>query len=151
MAKFDIHTIALLPFNDQNHLKHHLNYLFRTDPTQKWTNRYTDANLIIIGDTFSVIGKTLDERKHTAMTARNLIRKFNVNYSQLYMCCVECIDRYQHSYNDILVAEVMSIMRALDKELETEDLRILFAVTHEDQENLHFHIICSEFPVNQTK
>ena len=32
---------AILQFNDSSHLLNHLNYLFRSDKKQKWTNKDT--------------------------------------------------------------------------------------------------------------
>lgn len=32
---------AVLPFNNQSHLINHLNYLFRSDQNQRWTNNQT--------------------------------------------------------------------------------------------------------------
>ena len=147
MTNFDICIIALLPFSDERHLQNHINYLFRTDSRQKWTNCYTDRNLIIMGNTVYTTGKTLEKRKHTAAIVRNYIRHLKVDYKHLYMSCIECLDRDQDSYNDILITDVMNIMHDLDKELKMEDMRIIFAVTHEDQDNLHFHVICSKLPV----
>ena len=37
-------TSGALSFNDENHLNNYLNYLFRTDKGQKWTNEYTKEN-----------------------------------------------------------------------------------------------------------
>ena len=46
--RFDTDNIDLLPFSSNTHLMHHLGYLFRTDKAQKWTNRHTDQNRIIM-------------------------------------------------------------------------------------------------------
>ncbi|OQR53184.1 hypothetical protein [Bacillus sp. CDB3] len=35
-------------FNDKNHLVNFLNYLFRTDKKQKWTNELTDKNVFLM-------------------------------------------------------------------------------------------------------
>lgn len=37
-------NLQSLPINDKIHLYNHLNYLFRTDAGQKWTNELTDSN-----------------------------------------------------------------------------------------------------------
>ena len=37
-------NLQRLPINDKVHLYNHLNYLFRTDAGQKWTNELTDNN-----------------------------------------------------------------------------------------------------------
>lgn len=141
MLTFDTDNLTLLSFNGWPHLQNHINYLFRADAKQKWTNCRTKKNLVIIGESVHVIGRNLEERKNMAKMARSLIREKKAYYTHLYMCCIECLDESKYSYDVALIDEVMEIMQEMDKELEKENMRILFAVTHEDQENLHFHLI----------
>lgn len=41
MLTFDTNDLTLLPFNGWSHLQNHLNYLYRVDSRQKWTNSRT--------------------------------------------------------------------------------------------------------------
>lgn len=141
MLTFDTNDLTLLPFNGWSHLQNHLNYLYRVDSRQKWTNSRTKKNLVIVGKTVHAIGRTLEERKAMAKMARSIIRQQGAYYTQLYMCCVECLYEDIDFFDAALIDEVMEIMQEMDRELEKENMRILFAVTHEDQENLHFHLI----------
>ena len=141
MMTFDTKDLALLPFNGWPHLQNHINYLFRVDTRQKWTNPRTKKNLVIVRETVNNIGRTIEERKTMAKMARSIIKQQGAYYTQLYMCCVECLYEDIDSYDAALIDEVMEIMQEMDKELAKDGMRILFAVTHEDQENLHFHLV----------
>lgn len=147
MMRFDTDNIDLLPFSSNTHLMHHLGYLFRTDKAQKWTNRHTDQNRIIMNDTIYAVGSTLESRKATEKTMRDLIWDLKTDYKHLYMCRIECPDDRAYYFDELLLREANDIIRELDKDLAKDDMKILFAVTHEDQtkEFLHFHLlICKE-------
>ena len=141
MLTFDTDNLTLLPFNGWPHLQNHLSYLFRTDSKQKWTNCRTKKNLIIIGESVHTIGRNMEERKAMAKVARSLIREQKAYYTHLYMCCIECLDESAYSYDAALIDEVLEVMQEMDVELGKDGMWILFAVTHEDQENLHFHLV----------
>ena len=147
MMRFDTDNIDLLPFSSDTHLMHHLSYLFRTDRAQKWTNRHTDQNRIIMNDSIYAIGTTLEERKVTEKMMRDFIEEFNSDYKHLFMCRIEYPDDRVYYFDESLFKEAMGIIRELEKELAKKDMKFLFAVTHEDQtrEFLHFHLlICKE-------
>ena len=147
MMRFDTDNIDLLPFSSNTHLMHHLVYLFRTDKAQKWTNRHTDQNRIIMNDTIYAVGSTLESRKATEKTMRDLIWELNTDFKHLYMCRIECPDDRVYYFDDSLFREALNIIRGLNEDLAKLDRKILFAVTHEDQtrEFLHFHLlICEE-------
>lgn len=146
MMRFDTDNIDLLPFSSNTHLMHHLGYLFRTDRAQKWTNRHTDQNRIIMNDSLYAVGSTLESRKATEKMMRDLIRELKTDYKHLYMCRIECPDDRVYYFDDSLFREASDIIRGLDEDLAKLDKKILFAVTHEDQtrEFLHFHLLIFE-------
>ena len=77
----------------------------------------------------------------------DIIRSANTNYDRLYMCRIECPDNAVYFFDEQLLDEAVYIIRELEKELKRDGLKILFAVTHNDQTDvyLHFHLlICEE-------
>lgn len=144
--RFDTDNIDLLSFSSNTHLMHHLGYLFRTDRAQKWTNRHTDQNRIIMNDSLYAVGSTLESRKATEKMMRDLIWDLKTDYKHLYMCRIECPDDRAYYFDELLFREAKGIIRELDKDLAKDDMKILFAVTHEDQtkEFLHFHLLISK-------
>ena len=141
MMGFDTADVELLPFYGWPHLQNHINYLFRTDAKQKWTNCYSVGNLLIIGDSVYLIGKTLEERKKTAKVARDIIRRLKADYSAWHMCCVERLGGETYSRDGSLVEDVIKAVQELDEELEKDYMKILFAVVHVDQRDPHFHVV----------
>ena len=145
--KFNTDNITLQPFTNAAHLQNHLNYLFRTDKRQKWTNKYSDTNLVIMDDMVYSAGRNIEERKKAQNMARKIIREHGVNYDRLYMCRIECPDNAVYFFDKQLLDEAVYIIRELAKDLKSDGLKILFAVTHNDQTDvyLHFHLlICEE-------
>ena len=145
--KFNTDNITLQPFNNAAHLHNHLKYLFRTDERQKWTNKYSYMNLVIMDNMVYSAGRDIEERKKAQNMARKIIREHNANYDRLYMCRIECPDSAVYFFDEQLFDEAMYIIRELGKELKRDGLKILFAVTHNDQTDvyLHFHLlICEE-------
>ena len=137
--KFGVSSIRLLNFTGWSHLQNHINYLCRTDAGQKWTNRYTEGNLVIVGESVSAVGKNLKERKETAKTVRNIIRDNEAHYDELRMCCVE---RQAYSGDGSLsVGDVIDAVQYLAGALEERGMRILFAVVHLDQGDPHIHLV----------
>lgn len=137
---FEESTIELLDFNDWSHYQNHINYLFRTDAGQKWTNRFTTVNLMIFDDSVCAIGRDLEERQKTAKTVRKMIRDIRADYGDLRMCCVY-LDEEAYSSGDELVGDVMEAMREMDEGFKKKGMKILFGVIHVDQSDLHFHLV----------
>ena len=145
--KFNTDNITFQPFTNAAHLQNHLKYLFRTDERQKWTNKYTYMNFVIMDNMVYSAGRDMGERKKAQNMARKIIREHNANYDRLYMCRIECPDSAVYFFDEQLFDEAMYIIRELGKELKRDGLKILFAVTHNDQTDvyLHFHLlICEE-------
>lgn len=138
--EFEEPTIELLDFSGWPHYQRHINYLFRTDQRQKWTNRYTANNLMIFDRAAYMIGRDLEERQKTAKAARKMVRDIKADYSDLRMCCVY-IDESEYSSGTEVVDDVIEIMQEMDDDFKEKGMRILFGVIHTDQDDLHFHLV----------
>lgn len=142
--RFDMSDVELLNFTGWPHWQHHVNYLFRTDPGQKWTNRYTQENLLIVGESVYVIGKDLEERQKTAKAARKMVRDIKADYSDLRMCCIY-LDEKAYSSDAEVVEDVIETMQEMNKYLAEDGMKVLFGVIHADQGSLHFHLVAWKF------
>ena len=140
---FDINNIRLFRINSKTHLTNHLHYQFRTDKGQKWTNEYTDRNMLILNNETYPIGKTLEKRMALEREVRVFLESIEADYSNLYMCRIEYLDNDVYHFDAKLLEEVMFIMQELDNELEEDNMTVLYGVTHEDQieEYMHFHLL----------
>ena len=140
---FDTKKIEILTFKNESHVNNHLNYLFRTDRGQKWTNQYTDGNMIIFGDERYLIGDSFDRRHAAKKVIQEFIQKRGLDYNHMYMCRIECPDSKVFFFNEAILEEVTDIMRGLNEELARENKRIMLGITHEDQirEYMHFHLL----------
>ena len=74
---------------------------------------------------------------------RVFLESIGADYSNLYMCRIECLDDDVYHFDADLLEEVMFIMQELDNELEEDNMTVLYGVTHEDQieEYMHFHLL----------
>ena len=69
-------------FSDGNHLQNHVNYLFRTDRLQKWTNELTELNIAWIfddGATVVPFGNTFNSREQLSIRIMKLCGKYKVS------------------------------------------------------------------------
>ena len=142
--KVDMSDVELLNFTGWPHWQHHVNYLCRTDPGQKWTNRGTQNNLLIVGKSAYVIGKDLEERQETAKAVRKMVRDIKADYSDLRMCCIY-LDEETYSSGAEVVEDVIGAMQDMDEGFKENGMRILFGVIHTDQDSLHVHLVVWKF------
>lgn len=127
-----------LPFTDVFHLYNHLNYLFRTDKGQKWTNERTERDFALFDPPVSPndvsSGKVMfSDRQTLHDAALDLLKKeySTTNlatakaYKSLFMVRFYVADADE-------VPEVVSCLQAGTS--YSNRGRILLAVAHEDQE-----------------
>lgn len=137
MAKFQ--TEAALRFNDETHLERHLNYLFRTDQKQKWTNEYTEKNELFSMNTYGEIEKHSFGSLHERKRIRDIFVEYfsNIPVERLRMVRMECREDV-YDFTDEMYEDMLKTMA---------DVNNIFAVplivTHVDQRNeyCHYHAI----------
>ena len=142
--EIDTSDVKLLSFSGWSHYQNHVNYLFRSDTGQKWTNRYTASNLMIFGGSAYAIGEGLEERQKTAKVARKMIRDIRADYGDLRMCCIY-LDEEAYSSGAEVVEDVIGAMQDMDEGFKENGMRILFGVIHTDQDSLHVHLVIWKF------
>lgn len=138
---FVANFIVLIEFDNKGQLQDHLHDLFSVDASWRWVNRHTQGDWLIIGDSVYTISTNMAERKGTEKMARNLLRKYRADYKTLYTCCIA----HRDINDEQLLIEVKDIMRRIDAELKKYSMKILFCVTHNDQGDLHSHLIIYNF------
>ena len=146
---FDLSNVAFFKFNNKNHLINHLNYLFRTDSDQKWTNQNTKDNYLIV---FDLNGN--EEKYDTYLpdddSKRNNIKKElleeleNIDLKKLRFSRIEC--PYDDVYwdTDGVYEEALVIMKALQSSMiDDQSFHLILFITHVDQYKnyTHFHIL----------
>ena len=151
--KYDIDLQVLL-INDEWHLENHLNYLFRTDKGQKWTNELTPGNAYIIkepcGDGFEwVATDTLDERQELKRLVQSRIRwraedrgvSVKEYVPALSQTRVDYRDSGVYSFTDEVQADTEELLQDVTENTEGFDLICL--VVHVDQKEnfVHTHML----------
>ena len=131
--------IMLNKFKNGSHFNNHLNYLFRTDSAQKWTNEYTPYNecyTMTKPDDIGAFQLGLKDRKDI----KNIFfDQWKKNVNQLFFARVECPDDDIFEWNEEMYQEMQSILYDL---LNKNYYPILYVI-HNDQprEFCHFHIL----------
>lgn len=150
--------VRVLSFNDESHFNNHLNYLFRTDFKQKWTNNITKLNTYAIPDydndgnitlwpTFKRFPEALANRKNIVKLILQTFKKSHMTWKDLGFSRIDCMDSYEVSFSKDMLYEVLDWVRGFNNKYK-DKIKVLFVVTHEDQlENyLHFHIVLYKMP-----
>ncbi|PEI44669.1 hypothetical protein [Bacillus pseudomycoides] len=136
-------------FNDKNHLVNFLNYLFRTDKKQKWTNELTDNNVFLMKtkNELNVIPfpGSIEERLQLRDMMYKLLSRF-VDRNHLEFLKNDIIyldihdnetgDNCEHLLNSKQVEQLLSQLIETEKN-GTENL---FSVAHLDQKDAVFHL-----------
>ena len=126
-------------FSNKSHLSAHLNYLFRTDKDQKWTNEYTDNNQLF---TFTEEGgvecdplDSPEERKKF----RDMFYEYlsEIPLDKLRMVRMECTDD-SYYFDDEMYKDMFRTMINIHQVFP-----VLLMVTHVDQTDnyCHYHAI----------
>ncbi|MCI9545769.1 MAG: hypothetical protein HFH60_03630 [Lachnospiraceae bacterium] len=141
--KYFSDNIQLLNFTGDSHVENHLNYLFRTDKKQKWTNKDTKYNAFSTPtkESFDLYGfsENLEERNLVKDIFKS--KMLPSNYKNLYMTRIECTNPDIYYWNKEMVNEMKELVSDI---METqEDYIVLLVVIHDDQpENYtHFHML----------
>ena len=130
-----------LPFSDASHLANHLNYLFRTDKNQKWTNELTNQNIVCIfdGDATPIpFSDDLNSRKKVMERAKALCKNHDIGLLQMMRC--EYADNNIYVFDDGMYDDLVNIIKTMR---DANGITLLLLVTHCDQKQLytHFHIV----------
>ncbi|WP_336992591.1 hypothetical protein [Bacillus toyonensis] len=136
-------------FNDKNHLVNFLNYLFRTDKKQKWTNELTNNNVFLIKVKNELVimsfPNNIEERLQLRDMMYELLSKF-VERSHLDFLKNDIIylniheketgDNCEHLLNSRQVEQLLSQLI----EIEKNGSENFFSVAHLDQKDSVFHL-----------
>jgi hypothetical protein len=136
-------------FNDKNHLVNFLNYLFRTDKKQKWTNELTNRNVFLMKtkNELDVIPfpSSIEERLQlrdmmykllSVFVDRNHLEFLKNDIIYLDIFDKETSDNCEHLLNSEQVEQLLSQLIELQKNGKEN----LFSVAHLDQKDSVFHL-----------
>ena len=134
-----------LRFNDAAHIKNHLNYLFRCDKAQRWTNHITKGNFAIYSESdiskgkIAFFNKTLNELSAQAQFIEKKIKDEKNFLKNARMLRIELIDdsmRFKES--DIEFGRML-----YEAMVVSEGIIPICVVGHQDQEQnyLHWHML----------
>lgn len=136
-------------FNDKNHLVNFLNYLFRTDKKQKWTNELTNRNVFLMKtkNELDVIpfSSSIEERLQlrdmmykllSVFVDRNHLEFLKNDIIYLDIFDKETSDNCEHLLNSEQVEQLLSQLIELQKNGKEN----LFSVAHLDQKDSVFHL-----------
>lgn len=146
-------NIKLLPFNNLSHFKNHLNYLFRTDANQLWTNGKTDENVYIFRDlenyefTFANGLHKRDEYRRSIyetvkLNAKQDNRTIEKELEKIVMCRLDFFDSNVYLYDERIHFCTEQVLCDMEKNIS--GFHFICGVIHVDQiENyLHLHVLC---------
>lgn len=136
-------------FNNKEHIEDFLNYLFRTDKQQKWTNELTINNLFMIkvkGELRIInFPSSIEDRlKIKEMLHRLLLKKLENNPLESFKNDIiyidvhdkETGDNYEHLLNPEQTKSILSNVVEVEKDSEGN----LFFVAHLDQKENVYHM-----------
>ncbi|WP_410985475.1 hypothetical protein [Bacillus cereus] len=136
-------------FNDKNHLVNFLNYLFRTDKKQKWTNELTDKNVFLMktknGLDVIPFSSSIEERLQlrdmmykllSVFLDRNHLEILKNDIIYLDIQDKETGDNCEHLLNSKEVEQLLSQLIEIKKNGKEN----LFSVAHLDQKDSVFHL-----------
>ncbi|MED3469628.1 hypothetical protein [Bacillus thuringiensis] len=136
-------------FNDKDHLVHFLNYLFRTDKKQKWTNELTTNNVFLMKKTNELyvipFPSSMEERLQLRDKMYKLVSgivednhlgilKNDIMYLDVHD--KETGDNCEHLLHARQVEELLSDVIETEKN-GTENV---FSVAHLDQKDSIYHV-----------
>lgn len=132
-------NIKIYGFDNESHFNSYLNYLFRSDNAQKWTNKYTARDeCFTIGnpDDTGVFKFDLKMRKSVKDGFYNQW-KYDMNY--LYFARVECPRDDIFEWNKAMYKEMHIILHDMQK----RHYYPILIIVHKDQPNeyCHFHML----------
>ena len=142
-------------FNNKSHVSNHLNYLFRTDKSQKWTNNFTQFNYFVRFKDGKLMHGMFPEKLEDRLVLKEDLKldifrelevdnlnmiMFNINVNNKIVSIDEMLEAV--SVEDLLknLLDFYSAVIFIDK-----DLFPVALVAHFDQINPHFHLIFSNY------
>lgn len=138
---------AILQFNDSSHLLNHLNYLFRSDKNQKWTNKNTPNCSFSLYTPTGWVTKPFSDDRNVRDNCKQAIYDWAVHrWSQDTFKHLAMGVSYFYDLNNNLVhinnESIFDLTRLFAEETfsEFEDLFPFLNVCHADQgEAIHIH------------
>ena len=136
--------------NDAEHLKNFLNYLFRTDKNQKWTNEMTDDDILVVGSETVEFEEQSFRQKLRDMISEVASNHLKYLYNDIaYICLPEDVE-YEDAREIVagsLLTEIISFLASSYENCYPEekflDTTICFVVhldqPSEDSLNIHIH------------
>lgn len=155
--KYD-ENLQVFPINDKQHLNNHLNYLFRTDAGQKWTNELTNGNAYIIKEPYSdkieiLFADTIDGRRAFKALVQSRIKwraedkgkTVDEFISELCQTRVDYKDNTVFSFTDRVEADTLDLLNDVAESTKGFDLICLVVHTDQKENYVHTHMLfCME-------
>lgn len=131
--------IMLNEFKNGSHFSNHLNYLFRTDSAQKWTNEHTTENECYTMGNPDDTGVFQFDFKARRVIKNSFYGQWIHDVDHLFFARVECPCDDIFEWNEEMYQEMQTILYDLIK----EHYYPVLIVIHNDQpkEFGHFHIL----------
>lgn len=134
-----------LRFKDAAHVRNHLNYLFRCDKAQRWTNHSSKGNFAIYFESninkgkIIFFDKTLNELSGYAKFLRERINKEKDFLKRGRMLRIELMDEAKR-FNEANVEFGKQLYEAM---VVADKISPICVVGHQDQEDyyLHWHLV----------
>lgn len=126
-------------FKNVSHFNNHLNYLFRTDRAQKWTNEHTPYNECYTMTKPDDIGVFRYDLKAREDIKNIFFDQWKKNIDKLFFARVECPCDDIFEWDEGMYQEMQTIMY----DLMNDHYYPALIVIHNDQprEFCHFHIL----------
>lgn len=131
--------IKINKFKNGSHFSNHLNYLFRTDSAQKWTNEHTTENECYTMGNPDDTGVFQFDFKTRRVIKNSFYGQWIHDVDHLFFARVECPCNDIFEWNEEMYQEMQIILYDLIK----EHYYSVLIVIHNDQlkEFCHFHIL----------
>lgn len=131
--------IMLNKFKNGSHFNNHLNYLFRTDSAQKWTNEHTTENECYTMGNTDDTGVFQFDFKTRRVIKNSFYGQWIHDVDHLFFARVECPCDDIFEWNEEMYQEMQTILYDLIK----EHYYPVLIVIHTDQrkEFCHFHVL----------
>ena len=131
--------IKINKFKNGSHFSNHLNYLFRTDSAQKWTNEHTTENECYTMGNPDDTGVFQLDFKTRRVIKNSFYGQWIHDVDHLFFARVECPCDDIFEWNEEMYQEMQTILYDLIK----EHYYPVLIVIHNDQlkKFCHFHIL----------
>lgn len=132
-------NIKIYGFDNESHFNSYLNYLFRSDNAQKWTNVHTSENECYTMGNPDDTGVFKFDLKMRKSVKDGFYNQWKYDMNHLYFARVECPRDDIFEWNKAMYKEMHIILHDMQK----RHYYPILIIVHKDQPNeyCHFHML----------